>query len=58
MRPGEKEGYQIAKNCFEETMKYLEEFDKIKSKDSLMLIQLLKENLIFWSNEMNEDEQN
>ena len=53
-----KEGYQIAKKCFEETMKYLEEFESIKSKDSLMLIQLLKENLIFWSNEMNEDEQN
>ena len=53
-----KEGYQIAKKCFEETMKYLEEFEKVKSKDALMLIQLLKENLIFWSSEMNEDEQN
>ena len=53
-----KEGYKIAKNCFEESMKYLEEFEKVKSKDALMLIQLLKENLIFWSSEMNEDEQN
>ena len=53
-----KEGYRIAKNCFEESMKYLEELEKFKSKDALMLIQLLKENLIFWSSEMNEDEQN
>ncbi len=53
-----KEGYKLAKNCFEESMKYLEEFEKSKSKDALMLIQLLKENLIFWSSEMNEDEQN
>ena len=52
-----KEGYRIAKNCFEESMKYLEELEKFKSKDALMLIQLLKENLIFWSSEMNEDEQ-
>ena len=51
-----KEGYRIAKNCFEESMKYLEEIEKFKSKDVLMLIQLLKENLIFWSSEMNEDE--
>ena len=53
-----KEGYNIAKNCFEESMKYLEEIEKFKTKDALMLIQLLKENLIFWSSEMNEDEQN
>ena len=53
-----KEGYKIAKNCFEESMKYFDETDKFKSKEALMLIQLLKENLIFWSSEMNEDEQN
>ena len=52
------EGYKIAKNCFEESMKYLEDFQKFKSKEALMLIQLLKENLIFWSSEMNEEEQN
>ena len=52
------EGYKIAKNCFEESMKYLEDFEKFKSKEALMLIQLLKENLIFWSSEMNEEEQN
>ena len=52
------EGYKIAKNCFEESMKYLEDFQKFKSKEALMLIQLLKENLIFWSSEMNEEEHN
>ena len=52
------EGYKIAKNCFEESMKYLEDFQKFKSKEALMLIQLLKENLIFWSSEMNEEELN
>ena len=58
IKGNKKEGYNIAKNCFEETMKYFNDFEKFKAKDALMLIQLLKENLIFWSSEMNEDEQN
>ncbi len=53
-----KEGCKIAKKAFEESMKYLDDLEKFKSKDVLLLIQLLKENLIFWSSEMNEDEQN
>ena len=53
-----KEGYKIAKDCFEESMKYLDDFEKLKSKDVLMLIQLLKENLIFWGSELNDEEQN
>ena len=53
-----KEGCKIAKKSFEDSMKYLDDLEKFKSKDVLMLIQLLKENLIFWSSEMNEDEQN
>ena len=51
-----KEGCKIAKKSFEESMKYLDDLEKFKSKDVLLLIQLLKENLIFWSSEMNEDE--
>ena len=58
IKGNKKEGYNIAKNCFEETMKYFNDFEKFKAKDSLILIQLLKENLIFWSSEMNEEEQN
>jgi hypothetical protein len=53
-----KEGCKIAKKAFEESMKYLDDLEKFKSKDVLLLIQLLKENLIFWSSEMNEEEQN
>ena len=53
-----KEGCKIAKKSFEESMKCLDDLEKFKSKDVLLLIQLLKENLIFWSSEMNEDEQN
>ena len=52
-----KEGCKIAKKAFEDSMKYLDELEKFKSKDILLLIQLLKENLIFWSSEMNEEEQ-
>ena len=52
-----KEGCKIAKKCFEECMKYLDDLEKFKSKDVLLLIQLLKENLIFWNSEMNEEEQ-
>ena len=58
IKGNKKEGYNIAKNCFEETMKYFNDFEKFKAKDALILIQLLKENLIFWSSEMNEEEQN
>ena len=53
-----KEGCKIAKKAFEDSMKYLDDLEKFKSKDVLLLIQLLKENLIFWSSEMNEEEQN
>ena len=53
-----KEGCKIAKKCFEECMKYLDDLEKFKSKDVLLLIQLLKENLIFWSSEMNDEENN
>ena len=58
IKGNKKEGYNIAKICFEETMKYFNDFEKFKAKDALILIQLLKENLIFWSSEMNEEEQN
>jgi len=52
-----KQGYNIAKNAFKESMKCLDN-EKCKTKDVLILIQLLKENLIFWNTEMNEEEQN
>ena len=36
-------------------MKYLDELEKFNSKDILLLIQLIKENLMFWSSEMEEE---
>ena len=48
----------IAKNAFDESMKVLDDLEKSKAKDTLLIIQLLKENLILWSNEMNEEEEN
>ena len=55
---GKKEECKIAKKAFEDSMKYLDELEKFKSKDILFLIQLIKENLMFWSNEMDEEKQN
>ena len=53
-----EEACSIAKNAFDESMKVLDDLEKSKAKDTLLIIQLLKENLIFWSSEMNEEEQN
>ena len=53
-----KEGCKVAKKAFEDSMKYLDDLEKLKSKDVLLLIQLLKENLIFWSSEMSDNEPN
>lgn len=46
----------IAKNAFEESMKCFEELEKNKSKDTILIIQLLKENLLLWTNELNEED--
>ena len=53
-----EEACNIAKNAFDESMKVLDDLEKTKAKDTLLIIQLLKENLILWSNEMNEEEEN
>ena len=53
-----EEACNIAKNAFDESMKVLDDLEKSKAKDTLLIIQLLKENLILWSNEMNEEEDN
>lgn len=50
------EACQIARNAFEEAIKILDELEKNKAKDTLLIIQLLKENLILWSNENNDDD--
>lgn len=52
-----EEACHIAKNAFEEAIKILDDLEKNKAKDTILIIQLLKENLILWNNELNEDEQ-
>ncbi len=51
-----EEACDIAKNAFEEAIKILDDLEKSKAKDTILIIQLLKENLILWNNEMNEEE--
>ena len=53
-----EEACNIAKNTFDEAMKVLDDLEKSKPKDTILIIQLLKENLILWSNEMNDEEEN
>ena len=50
-----EEACHIAKTTFEEAIKIQDELEKKKAKDSLLIIQLLKENLILWSNEFKEE---
>ena len=55
---GEKDkACEIARNAFDESMKVLDDLEKAKAKDTLLIIQLLKENLILWTNEMGEEEE-
>jgi 14-3-3 protein epsilon len=46
----------IAKSAFEESMKILDDLERNKAKDTILIIQLLKENLILWNNEINDEE--
>ena len=48
-----EEACTIAKTAFDEAMKCLDNLEKSKAKYTLLIIQLLKENLILWTNEMN-----
>ena len=52
-----EEACTIAKNAFDESMKSLDDLEKSKAKDTLLIIQLLKENLILWTNEMSGEEE-
>lgn len=46
----------IAKGAYDEAMKIIDDLDRNKSKETILLIQLLKENLSLWNND-NEEEQ-
>ena len=52
-----EEACKIAKDAFDEAMKVLDVLEKSKPKDTILIIQLLKENLILWSNEMNDNDE-
>ena len=52
-----EKAFIIAKNAFDESMKVLDDLEKSKPKDTIFIIQLLKENIILWSNEKNEEEE-
>lgn len=51
-----EEACQIARNAFEEAIKIVDDLERNKAKDTLLIIQLLKENLILWNNDNNDDE--
>lgn len=48
----------IARNCYDEAVKSIDEVDPNKAKDYCVILQILKENSIFWSNEKVEEEDN
>ena len=52
-----KNGFDIAQNTFKESMKFIEDLERPKYRDTLLIIQLLKENIIFWNSEMGEEEE-
>jgi len=52
----QEEGCLIAKMAFEGAVGIIDGVDKNKVKDAIMIIQILKENLIMWTSEMNDEE--
>lgn len=56
-----EEACAIATNSFNEAMSVLDDLEKLKAKDTLLIIQLLKENILLWTSDMPEgdgDEEN
>ena len=50
-------GFDLAQNTFKESMKFIDDLEKPKYRDTLLIIQLLKENIIFWNSEMGDEEE-
>ena len=46
------EAYDIAQKAYDDAMKVVDDVEKDRTSDNLLLIQLLKENLNMWNNEM------
>lgn len=51
------EAIVIARNCFDDAIKVVDDIDADKAKDYILLVQLLKENSIFWSTEKADEEE-
>ena len=49
------EAYDIAQKAYDDAMKVVDDVEKDRTSDNLLLIQLLKENLNLWNNEMEGD---
>ena len=49
------EAYDIAQKAYDDAMKVVDDVEKYRTSDNLLLIQLLKENLNMWNNEMEGD---
>ena len=56
IKEDKKAGFGISKSTFDECMRFVDDLERPKYKDTLMIIQLIKENIIFWSSEMNDDD--
>lgn len=56
IRMQREEACKIAKAAFEEAIKVMDNLDKNKGKDTILIIQLLKENLILWNNDLADEE--
>ena len=57
IKKDKKTAFDIAKKTFFENEKFSDDIEKIKNKDSFLLLQLLKENLILWNNEVEDEEE-
>lgn len=51
------EAIVIARNCFDDAIKVVDDIEPDKAKDYILLVQLLKENSIFWSTEKADEEE-
>ena len=49
------EGLEMASKIYNDTMKILDDVEKKRASDNLLLIQIIKENLDIWSNEVEEE---
>ena len=57
IKKDKKYGFDIAQKTFKESMKFSDNLEKPKYRDTLLIIHLLKENIIFWNSEMSEEEE-